>query len=240
VVVIHERFADYVGDILKVPSGRVEIIRNWAHISDTRAPTDVVSARQLLGWHSTDTIVLHAGSMGAKQGLETIVEAARVADQEQAPVRFILLGDGSERTELMKSARGVSRVQFVDPLDDERYLIALQAADVLLVNSMRGVAEMAVPSKLTSYFSAGRPVVAAVDPSGIAASEIRSANAGVVVPAGEPVELFNAALELRADVERAAALGSNGRQYRERALGQDAALEAWAQLVEKIGRSSAY
>ena len=93
---------------------------------------------------------------------------------------------------------------------------------------------MAVPSKLTSYFSAGRPVIAASDPSGITASEIRMAGAGVVVAADDPESLRAATLELRADPDRAAALGANGLRYRQTVLEEDAAIEKFADMLREI------
>jgi hypothetical protein len=45
---------------------------------------------------------------------------------------------------------------------------------------------MSLPSKLTSYFPAARPVVAAVAPDSETAREIQSAQAGYVVAPEDP------------------------------------------------------
>jgi glycosyltransferase involved in cell wall biosynthesis len=169
--------------------------------------------------------------MGVKQGLENIVDAARIADEEGAPVHFLLVGDGGERKKLMERARGISRLTFVDPLDDVEYGLALAAADVLLVNEKPGVAAMAVPSKLTSYFHAGRPVIAATDPDGISAEEVAASGAGLVVAAGEPKTLLKAVLEMTADTDTAAHYGIQGRKYREAVLDERVAIERWASLL---------
>ena len=62
----------------------------------------------------------------------------------------------------------------------------MQASDVLLVNQRASVADMSLPSKLTSYFPAARPVVAAVLPDSETAREIQAAQAGYVVSPEEP------------------------------------------------------
>ena len=49
---------------------------------------------------------------------------------------------------------------------------------MLLVNELPGVAHMAMPSKLTSYFQAGKPVLAATDEGGFTAKEIALSGAG--------------------------------------------------------------
>ncbi|MCB9409827.1 glycosyltransferase [Mycolicibacterium sp.] len=232
VVVVHDRFKDFVTRELGVPADRVVVIRNWTHLP-TWEPVESAEAKEKLGWPSGKTLAVHTGNMGAKQGLENIVEAARIAGRRGAKVQFLLIGDGGERRALEESAQGVANVTFIDPLDDDDYGLALAAADVLLVNEKPGVANMAVPSKLTSYFAAGRPVVAATDPGGITAAEVRAAQAGVVVPAGDPESLLHAILDLGSDPEAADRFGSSGQRYRESVLDQRSAIRKWSDLIEE-------
>lgn len=230
VVVIHERFADFMERDFCVSPSRVSVIRNWTHLPET-APVNRDEAKAKLKWPREVSLAVHTGNMGAKQGLSNIVEAAKLADAMEAPVHFILVGDGGERRTLQELAIGASRLTFVDPLDAEAYRLALGAADVLLVNEMPGVSAMAMPSKLTSYFDAGRPVVAATDPHGITASEIKTSGAGVVVPAGDPSALLNAILDMREHSDRAAEYAENGRAHRHAVLSKQAAINQWLQIV---------
>jgi len=232
VVVIHDRFKQFVTQELGVPANRVGVVRNWTHLPEW-TPVDRTAARKHLGWPQDMTLAVHTGNMGAKQGLATVIDAARLAQESDAPVQFVLVGDGGERQELERTARGLTHVTFIDPLDADDYRLALAAADVLLVNEKPGVTSMAVPSKLTSYFAAGRPVVAAIDPTGTASSEITAAQAGVVVPAGDPESLLHAIIDLRRDEAAAARLGLNGRNYRESVLDQSAAIQRWANLIDE-------
>jgi glycosyltransferase involved in cell wall biosynthesis len=174
--------------------------------------------------------------MGAKQGLQNVVAAARLADEQQAPIKFVLVGDGGERAALKRLAEGIERIQFVDPLGDADYRCALAAADCLVVNELPGVAEMAVPSKLTSYFDATRPVLAATDPQGITAGEVKQAQAGVVIPAGDPQALLDKALLLSQDRERAVVYGTSGRRYRMEVLDPDAAITAFEKVIREVAR----
>lgn len=233
VVVIHDRFAEIIARDFGVDRDRITVVRNWTHLSPF-PPIDVAASRERLGWRPDETVVLHTGNMGVKQGLASVIDAARVVERQGDPVRFVLVGDGGEREKLQALARSVEPLQFVPPLDDADYAAALKSADILLVNELAGVAEMAVPSKLTSYFQAERPVIAATDPSGITAGEIRSANAGIVVPAGDPEALRNAALELRANPDRAAALGANGLHYRQTVLDEETAITKFADMLYEV------
>ncbi|MGN7780839.1 glycosyltransferase family 4 protein [Mycolicibacterium sp. 22603] len=230
VVAIHPRFKEYMVAELGVPADRVSVIRNWTHLQ----PVDVISkrvAREALNWPSGTLLAVHTGNMGSKQGLDNVVEAARLADVRNAPLKFILVGDGGERSRLECMAQGVNSIEFVDPLNAADYRYALAAADCLLVNEMPGVANMAVPSKLTSYFDAMRPIVAASDPQGITASEIKLANGGIVVPAGDPEALLAAVLDLAQNGEVADAYGAAGQSYCRRMLTAEAAMTAFDRVI---------
>ena len=233
VVVIHDRFRAYAVEALGLPAAAVEVVRNWTHLP-AAMPIDPRATRHLLGWRDDELIVLHAGNQGAKQGLGNVVESARIADERNAKVRFVLLGDGNQRRKLGELASGVERIQFIAPLPEDKYQQAMAAADVLLVNERPGINEMAVPSKLTSYFSTGVPVIAATDAGSVTASEIESARAGVRVDAGDPRALVDAVIALGGDRDSARALGANGLQYRRDVLSQQAALERFEEAIRSV------
>ncbi|NMO90380.1 glycosyltransferase family 4 protein [Actinomycetospora sp. TBRC 11914] len=223
--VIHQRLKDTLTD-LGVDGERIEVIRNWSHITP---PSGALRAetRSARGWRRDEIVVLHAGNMGHKQGLENVVEAARLADEAGAPVRFVLLGDGARRPALEDLARGVARIEFLDPLPATAFTDAMAAADLCLLNEKPGLAEMCVPGKLTSYFAAGRPVLAATDPRSGGAAEITAAGAGVLVPAAEPALLLKAATAVCEDRAQYEAMSRAGLAYAEATLDEDEALGAY-------------
>jgi colanic acid biosynthesis glycosyl transferase WcaI len=231
IAVVHEQFAGPLAG-LGVDPARITTIPNWSHIAP---PTgDRAAARRGLGWRDDEVIALHAGNMGVKQGLENVVEAAREADARGLPVRFVLLGTGNQRARLEELGAGIERLTFLDPLPDDRFPDALAAADVLVVNEAATVAEMSAPSKLTSYFAAGRPVVAASWPRSAASAELARADAGVRVDPGVPTALLEAVTTTAADPAAASAAGARGRAYAEDALGAAAAHRAYCAWVEGL------
>lgn len=233
VVVIHDRFGEHLSRRLGVDPARIEVVRNWTHL-DAAAPTDVAATRAHHRWPDDETVVLHAGNMGVKQGLENVVHAARLADEQNLPVRFVLMGNGSQRDELQAMGSAITRLQFIGSLDDAGFQAALAAADVLLVNEKPGVSEMAVPSKLTSYFNAARPVIGATDPEGLTASEIEAAGGGRIVLAGDPQALLDAALALGSDPDLARTLGESGFRYRTDVLGETAAIDKFTSWLRRL------
>ncbi|MHC1560545.1 glycosyltransferase [Actinomycetospora sp. C-140] len=212
----------------------VSVIRNWTHVGrPTGCPTRM---RAELGWPAEHTVALHAGNMGAKQNLENVVEAARLAQARDLPVTFVLLGAGNQRHRLVELAAGCDRLRFADPLPDGDFETALAAADVLLVNERPSISEMCVPSKLTSYFAAGRPVVAATSPSSPAAREVTAARAGIVVEPGRPELLLEATVALGMGGEEVAAhLGRAGRRYAVTRCSAAAARRAYVAWLALLG-----
>ncbi|GAA4772859.1 glycosyltransferase family 4 protein [Actinomycetospora chlora] len=231
VAVVHEQFGDGLA-ALGVERDRVTVIRNWSHVPP--ATGDRAATRRALGWRDDEVVVLHAGNMGLKQGLENVVDTARRAGEQGAPVRFVLMGDGNQRAALEVLGAGVAPLQFLDPLPGDRFPDALAAADVLLVNEATTVAEMSVPSKLTSYFTAGRPVVAASWERSAAAAEVRRSGGGVRVDPGRPQDLLDAVRDIAADPARARALATAGRAYAQEHLGAAAARRDYQRWVEGL------
>jgi colanic acid biosynthesis glycosyl transferase WcaI len=232
VVVIHDRFARRITADLSVDPKRIATIRNWTHVFP--APTfDREAFRTSQGWGVDDVVVLHTGAMGVKQGLDLAVEAARRANATGLKLRFVFTGAGGQRAHLESLGAGLQNLTIRDAVPDGDYSRALASADVLLLHELPGVGEMAVPSKLTSYFSSGSPVLAAVDPEGIAADEVRAADAGVVIRSGNPDALNVAAADLgtRADARE---IGARGRLYCETVLLESAALDAYSDFILRL------
>lgn len=231
VAIVSDSFRPYLTE-LGVRGERIVSFPNWVHVAEPSGKRDVV--RERLGWPIDTTVVLHAGNMGLKQGLEQVVDAAREADRAGAKVRYVLVGDGSQRGALEALAIDVSRIQFLPFQPEEDLPDVLGAADILLVSERATVVDMSLPSKLTSYFAAGRPIVAAVPEEGATAAEVRRSGAGLVVPVGDPDSLNEAVAHLGSDKGRAEPFGDAGRRYASEMLGEKAAMVRVDQLLEQL------
>jgi colanic acid biosynthesis glycosyl transferase WcaI len=231
VAIVSERFRDQLG-LYGIDESKIRLFPNWTHIAEPTVAREAVRAE--LGWDDNVFIALHAGNMGLKQDLGNIVEAAR-ALTGRSQVRFVLCGDGNQRGTLQEQARGLANVQFLDPVSNERYPDLLRAADVLLVNERPTVGDMALPSKLTSYFAAGRAVLAAVSLDGACAHEIaKTHGAARVVAPGEPATLAQAVEDLATDPAAAMSMAEVGVRYAKDHLGSIAAAIRARELVDEL------
>lgn len=230
VAIASENFRSYLHDI-GVDERRIIELPNWSHLG---APTaDREATRVRLGWPADWAVVLHAGNMGLKQGLDQVVEGARRADALALPVMFVLMGEGSQRAALEAQARRIKRLRFLPFQPEDEVPNVLDAADIFLVSERTTVIDMSLPSKLTSYFAAGRPIVAAVPPHGATAREVLRSGAGLIVPIGDADELNGVVARLREDPEWASSLGAAGRRYSEAALDFSSARMRIDRLLEQ-------
>ena len=230
VAVIHTGFARDLTQRLSVDMRRIREIRNWTHVSPPE-PAASAAFRDAHGWRADEVVVLHAGNMGYKQGLENVLDAAALASRTNCRARFVLLGDGNQRARLQAIAAGVPALELLPLVNEEEFPAALGAADVLLVNERPGVAQMSLPSKLTSYFNSGKPILAATDAAGFTADELAAAGAGVCVPADRPDLLLSEAIRLGTDRELGRQYGEAGRRYCDELLSQEAALDRYEQWI---------
>jgi glycosyltransferase involved in cell wall biosynthesis len=223
VAVVADGFRDYFVQGGVDPS-RIHRVRNPARL---KPPTeDRASVRRRMNWAEEDFIVLHSGAISYKQGLEGLLRTADHA-RNQPHLRFILQGEGSMRVELESMAQQLQlpNVTFAPLAPEEEYSSILAAADALLLYQRPTVRNMSFPAKLGSYFAAGVPVIAAVDEEDETATEIRGANAGIVVAPDDPQALLSAIDALRRNPEKAACLGAAGKTYADQKLSPDAAIQ---------------
>ncbi|MFD7618533.1 glycosyltransferase [Streptomyces sp. NPDC059802] len=225
--VIHESFVPRV-TAYGVDPGRIRTVPNWSHV---RAPSaDRAGTRARLGWSEGTPVVLHSGNMGLKQGLEVLVDAARLAPE----IRVVLMGDGNQRQALLGRAAGLRNLDILPPADPAEFTDVLAAADVLAVTQRASVLDMSVPSKLTSYFVSGRPVVASVADGGGTAQEVQRSGAGLLVAPEDPAALLSAVRKLVEAPAGADALGANGPQYVARHLSREAGLARFDALLTEV------
>jgi glycosyltransferase involved in cell wall biosynthesis len=231
--IVAEGMRPYV-ESLGVDPGGVVRVRNWS-----RAGTATVGRaemRLLLGWPGEVFVCLHAGNMGAKQGLENVIACARLAASERAPMLFVLVGEGHQRVALeARAAREqLPNLRFM-PLQPPTLVASmLRAADALLINQRATVREMSLPSKLAAYFASGRPVVAAVAPGSETEREVRASGGGLAVAPEDPAALMEALAYLRRDARAVSLLGANGQAWAREALSEEAALRQYEGMLEMV------
>jgi colanic acid biosynthesis glycosyl transferase WcaI len=153
-------------------------------------------------------MVVHAGNMGVKQGLDIVLEAAQ-RSRAMEDIIYLLVGDGATRPalEARAAALNLSNLKFLPVQRREAFHELLAATDIALITQQRVVADIVFPPKTMTLLAAGRPIVASLKQS----SEV--ARAGTVVAPEDPDALLKAIMALRHDASARARCAQNGREY---------------------------
>lgn len=128
----------------------------------------------------TPFVVVYAGAHGPANGLDRVLDAAAIL-KPSVNVRFLLVGDGPAKRQLMDDARrrGLDNVEFRDAVAKAVLVRILGSADagLMVLRDAPLFAFGVSPNKLFDYFGAGLPVVCNVP--GEVAQMVRDAGAGV-------------------------------------------------------------
>ena len=178
---------------------RVHVIHNWADCDAILpGPKDNAFARA----HGLVDrfVVMHSGNVGLSQNLEVLIEAADRL-RSKARLTIAIVGDGSKRRalEAMAAARGLDNVRFFPYQPKALLHDSFAAADVFVVSLKSGLEGFIVPSKVYGILAAGRPYIAATDPSAEAAAIARDGGCGLVAAPGDPAALADAIVTLHDD-----------------------------------------
>jgi putative colanic acid biosynthesis glycosyltransferase WcaI len=201
---------------------------NWVDVRAIYPLPERNVLREELGIPAGTTVALYSGNMAGKQGLETLLDAARLLEGEES-LRFVMCGDGAAREKLRDVYGTLHNVVWLPLQPAERLNELLNLADIHLLIQLAGVADLVMPSKLTGMLASGRPVVATATPGSQVAEVV--ARCGVVVPPGDVGDLAAAVRALSADPGRRRRLGEAGRDYAVKNLDLSSVLESFERAL---------
>jgi glycosyltransferase involved in cell wall biosynthesis len=168
--------------------------------------------------------VMYLGTFNNSTGTWVVPEAAKLLrDRGVQNVRFVLVGDGSTRNNLMERCQeyGLRDVEFPGLVPKKDIARWMNQADAFLV-SLKNVPLLKYGislNKVCDYLASGRPTIFAGTPG---YDPVQHANAGISVPGEDPEALADGIQQLLAlTPDERAQMGRNGREYVARVHGLD-------------------
>lgn len=146
-----------------VPDARLRVIRNWVDLDHIKPMPPSRRYRGELGLKDDDFVVLYAGTVGAKQGIRLLIDAAREL-QDKAGVVFVIAGEGPMRPELERAAAKMRNFRVIGFQPEARLGEFLSIADVHVLPQQRAAADLVLPSKLGGMLASGRRIIITADP----------------------------------------------------------------------------
>jgi colanic acid biosynthesis glycosyl transferase WcaI len=193
-----------------IPEKKLMLLPNWIRTEEIRPGTSKTTFRFEWSVSADSVVALYAGSIGEKQGMETLLDAASQLENERQ-LCFIVCSQGPHYERLKGVYGHLSNVIWRDLVPSERLGDLLNLADIHLLPQRADAADLVMPSKLTGMFASGRPVVATALPGTQVAEAVTER--GLVVPPGDSRELAKAIWTLAYDQPLRERMGAAAREY---------------------------
>lgn len=180
-----------------VPEEKITVISNWI---DLDAVTPIKREDNTL-FEEFDIdrdkyIIVYAGNVGAMQGTEVILEAAKILHGEQ-DIHFVIFGGGSNYEEIKAEGSKLSNVSIFPLQPQERVSEVYSMGDVALITCKPGTGKAGLPSKTWSIMACNTPIIASFDTDSDLAYIINNSNAGRCIEAGNAEKLADAIVEMK-------------------------------------------
>ena len=211
IVAISDDFYDLMVVNWHVDPRRISVIPNWAELPAFPQPAkenDWTARQGLSGKH----ILLYSGALGFKHNPQLFLDLASEF-RDEPDVYIVVISEGYGAEWLSRHRQGYPRLVLLPYQTAEDFPKALASADVLIAILEPDAARYSVPSKVLSYMTAGRPILAAIPPRNLAARTIIAASSGVVVDPNDPSGLRHLARSLMDDEDRRKGLGTAALAY---------------------------
>ncbi|HWY13134.1 MAG TPA: glycosyltransferase family 4 protein [Bacteroidia bacterium] len=161
-----------------------------------------------------DFVFLYAGIIGIAQGLEIILQAAKLVKDKTA-IKFVLLGNGHEKQRLveLKQKNNLNNVIFIDSISKTEMPFVLRSVNAAIVPLKKlDLFKGAIPSKIFESLAMQVPILLGVDGE---ARElfIEKGKCGLYFEPENTNELIQKVTEISSDLNLAKQLGVNGRNY---------------------------
>jgi len=225
------------------------VIPNWAleeiDADTTNAAHDALATNPLRAqWGLGDAFIVgYSGNMGRAHRLDELIDAA-CALRLQPSLRFLLIGDGAQRTALEARVQGLGlqNVMFQPYQPRERLRDSLSLPDIHIVSLDERLEGLIVPSKFVGVIAMGRPVIWIGAPDGEVGSLINASGCGVTVPTGDAAALAQTLRELSDDHARGGArlrtMAHHAQALSSARFRRRDALAAWAATIARYARHS--
>jgi glycosyltransferase involved in cell wall biosynthesis len=198
-----------------IDAQRVHVIHNWAPLEDMplRSRENAWSSQQKLGHRQR---FIYSGTLAMKHNPALLLELARLLDRNSSGELIVVSeGAGVEWLAEQSARENLRSLRCLGFQPFEMLPDVLGSADVLVAILEPDAGVFSVPSKVLSYFCAGRPVLLAVPRENLAAKIVVESGAGLVVEPSDLAGFCAAAQELIDSPQLRTTYGHAARHYAE-------------------------
>ena len=213
-----------------VPENKIAVIPNGAN-TDMFQPMNATEARRELGLHQSNRYVCFVGAFNAWSGIDYLIRSVPLVLQECSDTRFILVGDGQMKQqliELVEPVGVVDKVIFTGMVPYQDTPLYMNASDVCVYPEAKNFRNERIggsPLKLHEYMACGKPVVVG-NIAGVS-DDIVDADSGIVVNPRNEDEMARAIITLLKNKQLGKKMGKRGREV---TVGK----YSWTKIAEQV------
>jgi colanic acid biosynthesis glycosyl transferase WcaI len=208
---------------------RIEVIYNWTD-EDAGLVLEDESDTYL---DKTKFNILYAGNIGPLQGLDTLLDAVKIAATRGSRCNLVLIGAGVEYDHIAHriTSEKIVNATIFQRVSASKARTIQNKADMLLLHLVRTpVTEIGIPQKVQAYMSSGRPILTAV--AGEAARLVNEAKCGFLCEPSNAHDIADTILKaenlLPATLDE---MGVRGREFYKQNLGFNHGVEKVKDLI---------
>jgi glycosyltransferase involved in cell wall biosynthesis len=215
VVSVTPQVATYLINHFHCKSSKIKVVENGVNVRRFYPMSDIALLRdwrKKVGIEKEEVVVVFVGNIAPWQGVNILVESAFRLLSKNEKLKFLIVGDGLLKEELLKKAKDSKwgeEIIFLGMRPYEEIPFLINIADICVApfinerNRKTGVS----PLKIFEYMACGKPVVA----SRIEGLEfIEKENAGQLVEPDDAINLANALQDLIRNTNKRMEMGQRG------------------------------
>lgn len=218
---------------------KIHAIKNWVN-TDNIIPIPRVYNR-LFDKFNLDRgkfYVTYAGNIGYAQGIEYIIEGAKLLTNF-TNIEFILIGNGSEEDKIAKKIveNNILNVKMFPLQNHDMISEVYSLGNVSIVASIPGTGKSGMPSKTGLIMSTGTPIVGLFDDNSEFNEIINESKSGYSIYPNNSKKFAEIIKNLYFDEELCKQLGKNAREYSKLFMNKESSTEKYISLIRSLNNS---
>ena len=209
IVTISKYSLGNIQELYDVDKAKVRLVPNGVDTEKFKPPRDKATAKRQFGLDDKP-VVLFVGSLIPRKGLRFLVAAAKKIVKQHVDAKFVLVGDGPLKSQLLSDLGKVNLLgnfTILSRLREDALAAVYDCADVFVLPSIQEGQGIV----LLEAQASAKPVVA-FNVGGVNEAVLRG-ETGLLVDRGSSGELANALLRLLADESLREKMGARGRRF---------------------------
>ena len=223
----------------RFPNKNVYWLKNGVDIKFydvNKAQSESNAWRKANGYSEEDFILFYGGIIGHAQGLDIILNAAKILE-DKPKIKFVMLGSGPEKERLLalKEELKLNNLEFYDAVPKTKMQEIIMDMNATIVPLKRlDLFKGAIPSKIFENLALKKPIILGLEGE---AKElfIDEGNCGLAFEPENKEDLVKQILTLYNNPELSKHLGENGLKYASENFNRDKIAEGLYEELKKLG-----